>query len=208
VRIKVLDLFCGAGGSAMGIFRAFKGKCIITGIDIREQPNYPFEFIRGDAVEFLKDTEFLKKFDFIWASPPCQAYSWASARWRNSGYKYPDIIGVTRDMLVKVGKPFVIENVKGAPLRKDLMLCGLMFGLRVFRHRYFEIHGFSVPQPPHPSHKGLIPYRDFFIVSGHHKGTLSEWREAMGIDWMTRDELREAIPPAYSEYILKHYARG
>jgi len=185
----------------MGLYRAgFE----VTGVDINFQPEYPFHFIQEDVFEL--DLEFLKRFDFIWASPPCQAYTWASARYRNRGKEYPDLIDRTRQLLMKTGRPFVIENVCTAPIRKDLLLCGRMFNLRVIKHRCFEIHGFSVPQPDHPRCRGLVKKGVCFTVAGHGGDSKSyrlvDWQKAMGIDWITdRKMLAEAIPPAYSEYI-------
>ena len=210
--MKILDLYCGAGGGAMGLHRAGFG---VVGIDIKPQPNYPFEFIQADALEFD-----LEGYDAYWATPPCQAYSFAARRWRNSGIEYPDLIKRTRDKLLRTNKPFVIENVVGAPIRKDLLLCGEMFGLKVIRHRIFEFRGLKVPQPKHKKHKGLVRDGYYVTVAGqggndskHNycklrglegKTKLEVWQHAMDIDWMTKKELTQAIPPAYSEYIGKY----
>ena len=119
----------------------------VTGVDIRNGHQYPFEFIESDVFDL--EPEFLQKYDFIWASPPCQSFSWSTATWRNKGYQYDgDLVGRTRDLLLRTGRPFVMENVIGSPLRKDLVLCGEMFGLNVVRHRIFEIHGFTVTATP------------------------------------------------------------
>ena len=209
--MKILDLFCGAGGAAMGLHRAgFE----ITGIDINPQPNYPFDFIQADALEFDLDG-----YDAYWSSPPCQCYSFAARRWRNNGINYPDLIKKTRKRLLDSSKPFVIENVVGAPLRKDLILCGEMFGLNVIRHRIFEFsRSFVVPQPKHKKHKGLVRDGYYVTVAGHggndskhnychlnclppKTSKLGVWQHAMGIDWMTKQELTQAVPPAYAEYI-------
>lgn len=204
MRYKVLDLFCGAGGAAMGLHRAgFE----VVGVDIVEQPNYPFDFIHADALEVELDG-----YDAYWASPPCQAYSIGTATWRvHKGYRYPDLIAPIRARLMETGKPYVIENVVGAPLHPTLMLCGLMFGLKVLRHRLFET-SFPVEQPPHPEHP-TVPLSEvgMYTVAGHMRGSLAEWQEAMGIDWMTKEEMVEAVPPAYAEYIgrqLIAYLRG
>lgn len=207
--MKILDLFCGAGGSSKGLFQA---GFTVTGVDLNEQPNYPFEFIKANVFNL-----FLEGYDAYWASPPCQAYSIACRRWRNSGTEYPDLIDRVRDLLLKTGKPFVIENVIGAPIRKDLFLCGEMFGLRTIRHRIFEIHGFSVIQPCHPRHRGQVKDGYYVTVAGHggndnkhnycklqgleSKTKLEIWQHAMGIDWMNKEELSQAVPPVYSEYI-------
>jgi DNA (cytosine-5)-methyltransferase 1 len=198
-----LDLFCGAGGISRGLENA--GFTEIIGVDINLQPNYPYDFICEDAVEFM--SYGLDYWDAIFASPPCQAYSWSSACRRNDGYEYPDLIEVTRDYLEKSGKPYIIENVVGAPLNNPVVLCGTMFpGLKVFRHRLFES---NIPlkvemKCSHEGHKAKerrADNGDFFTVAGHWCGTLMEWSDAMGIDWMTRKEIVEAIPPAYSEYL-------
>jgi hypothetical protein len=206
-----LDLFCGAGGAAVGYRRAgFE----VVGVDIKPQPHYPFEFHQGDALEYLD--EHGKEFDFIHASPPCQAFSSASIIHRNRGKKYDDWIKPTRELLIKIAKPFVIENVVHAPLHNPIVLCGTMFGLGVFRHRLFESSHFLF-EPEHHPHNGKIGDLKYFSVAGgsgrwktwgtvHRdvsKGTVRQWREAMGIDWMTGKEIVQAIPPAYTEFIGK-----
>lgn len=213
--MKVLDLFCGAGGASMGIYKA--GACEIWGIDIEEQLQYPFWFIQADV--FKLTVEFIQGFDFVWASPPCQAYSYAAHRWRNSGKTWPDLVGDTRKLLEAARVPYCIENVAGAPIRKDLMLCGEMFGLKVIRHRYFERSGFFVAQPDHIKHRGMVKDGHYVTVAGNggdyaghnfcklndlpESTQLKTWQYAMGIDWITNKKtLREAVPPAYSEYIF------
>lgn len=206
--MKVLDLYCGGGGASMGIYEAGHS---VMGVDINEQREYPFAYFWCDALDFLKNSNQVDNFDAFWASPPCQAYSYATTQWKNLGYTYPDLIDETRQLLLQTGKPFVIENVINAPLRRDLMLCGQMFNLNVRRHRIFEIHGFSVPQIPHTKHIGIVGDGRIVTVAGHGGGRrynhcsadMNVWREAMGIDWITkRKTLTEAIPPAYSEYIM------
>ena len=174
----------------------------VVGVDIEPQPHYPFKFVLADALALPGDFDILQ-FSFIWASPPCQAYSNAQ---RIRGRTHPDLIGGTRAMLANAGRPFVIENVVGAPLIDPIELCGSMFGLRVYRHRLFEC-SFPVAAPHHPDHAAPLrkmgrPVRDgeFMHVVGNFSG-VKQAREAMGIHWMVRDELREAIPPAYSEFI-------
>lgn len=214
---RLLDLFCGAGGCSAGYHRAgFE----VVGVDVNPQPNYPFEFYQADALEFP-----LNGFDVIHASPPCQAYSPAAAVHRNRGKAYADLVGPTRARLENHSAKWVIENVPGSPLNVHLVLCGLMFGLKVFRHRYFELSDL-VLGPPHRSHAGKTIGDGFYSVAGGSgrwktwgtvqrnvsKGTVAEWREAMGIDWMTRRELTQAIPPAYTEWIGRQWitqlARG
>lgn len=205
--MKILDLYCGAGGASMGLHRAGHK---VAGIDINPQPNYPFEFMQADAMR----TD-LGAYDAYWASPPCQAYTWASTKARNRGKIYPDLMAETRKRLLRTDKPFIIENVIGAPMRKDIILCGTMFGLNIIRHRLFEVNGFSVSQPPHPEHKppiiirtkrGTLAKREQYCSVAGHGGhgcsfKYEDWKEAMQIDWMTKQELTQAVPPAYSEYI-------
>jgi DNA (cytosine-5)-methyltransferase 1 len=203
--MRLLDLFCGAGGAAMGYYRAgFE----VTGVDIRPQLHYPFEFHQADAMTYP-----LEGFDVIHASPPCQRYSVANNIWQ---HEHPDLIPKTRELLMASGLPYIIENVPGAPLRNPVMLCGLNFGLNVKRHRLFETSCFML-SPPCGAHDGdwLLVFGHTVLERGHvirktpagnnitrRKHTTTEnGRKAMGIDWMNRDELSEAIPPAYTEFI-------
>jgi DNA (cytosine-5)-methyltransferase 1 len=183
----------------MGLHRAgFE----VVGVDIAAHPNYPFEFHQADAMTFP-----LGGYDFIWASPPCQKFSRLATREDLSGY--PDLIDPIRQRLMEAGVPYVIENVPDAPVRKDLMLCGTMFGLRSYRHRHFEC-SFGIEQPEHPKHTVRVNRRGenrmqhwanggFMTITGD-VGTYCG-PEAMGIDWMTGAEMSEAIPPAYAEFI-------
>ncbi|ASZ75516.1 DNA methylase [Mycobacterium phage Kimona] len=207
-RPVLLDLFCGAGGAAMGYHRAGFD---VVGVDINPQPNYPFEFHQTDALFFLR--RHGRRFDAVHASPPCQSSS-ALTKGTNKGREYPDLIPDTREALAELEVPTIIENVQGAQMRRDLTLCGEYFGLGVIRHRYFELAGAHVPQPAHIKHRGRVAgYRHgkwydgpYFAVygDGGGKGTLEQWQKAMGIDWMTsKKELAEAIPPVYTEYIGK-----
>ena len=177
----------------------------VVGIDIKPQPRYPFEFHQADAMTFP-----LIGFDFIWASPPCQAHTKAQ---RIRGNHHPDLIDKTRAKLIASGIPFCIENVPGAPLLDPIMLCGAMFGLRTYRHRLFEC-SFPVAAPPHPKHTAPLrkmgrPVRpgEFMHIVGNFSGA-NLAREIMEMPWAARDELREAIPPAYSEYIARTYLDG
>jgi DNA (cytosine-5)-methyltransferase 1 len=190
--MRLLDLFCGAGGAAMGYHRAgFE----VVGVDIDAQPYYPFEFIRADALTYPLDG-----FDAIHASPPCQLYSITHNTWLDR--YYPDYLPAVRERLAASGVPWIIENVPGAPMWHGLLLCGSMFGLRVMRHRVFDsshlLQGID----------GHIHEGEYYSVTGHgergHTGkraTIKDWREAMGIDWMPRTGLTQAIPPAYTEFL-------
>lgn len=199
MRPRLLDLFCCAGGAGMGYHRAGFD---VVGVDIAPQRHYPFAFHRRDAVEFLRIHG--KRFDAIHASPPCQAFTNAQ---RIQGNDHPDLIEPTRELLLELGKPYVIENVVGAPLLDPVLLCGSMFdGLQTYRHRLFESN-FDIQVPEHPAHvarltkMGRTPIEgEFMHVVGNFSG-VKKARAAMGIDWMVRDELREAIPPAYTEFI-------
>lgn len=204
-RPRLLDLFCGAGGTSMGYYRAgFE----VVGVDIKPQPHYPFEFHQADALTYP-----LEGYDAYHASPPCQRYSRLSlVRGKDKRGQHPDLVGKTREILLQTKKPFIIENVKGAPLNNPIMLCGLMFNLKVYRHRYFEL-GFVCWEVPHIKHTEVCPSAGkgksksgFVSVCGHQGGgvTMDEWRKAMGIDWMTQSEIPQAIPPAYTEYIGKY----
>jgi len=202
MRPRLLDLFCGAGGCSMGYHRA-GFNC--TGVDHRPMPRYPFPFIQADAMEYL--AEHGREYDVIHSSPPCQAYS-ALGRLPNAR-RHPRLIEPLRDLLEGIGRPYVIENVMGAPLRFTTMLCGSMFGLRsqrgyLQRHRLFECHPLVLA--PSCQHRGVA-----VGVWGHGQAGLLDMRmrtankaeamELMAIDWMTRDELAQAIPPAYTEFI-------
>ena len=211
--MKLLDLFCGAGGAAMGYHQA--GFDEIVGIDNQPQPNYPFTFIQADALNPPLD---LEAFDLVHASPPCQAYSrlrhlpWLKDR------IYPDLIPPTREMLQAHATPWVIENVEDAPLGHEIVaikLCGRAFGLPLFRHRWFES---TVPlmAPPHFVHSGggggkrindrRSQKTEVLTIAGHSSGwSMDEQRAAMGIDWMRRDELTQAIPPAYTRFIGEQF---
>lgn len=208
MRPRLLDLFCCAGGAAMGYHRAgFE----VWGVDIRPQPRYPFEFIQTDVARL--PVRFLRHFQAIHASPPCQRFSDLAKRNGNAD-EWPDLIEPTRRLLEETGLPYVIENVEGAPLVDPVMLCGTMFpGLRVIRHRLFEAN-FPLIAPPHGKHP-LVYTMD---KRKAHYGKLNEWTspvqvtgggncskaaaaDAMGIDWMTKDELNEAIPPAFTRFI-------
>lgn len=199
--MKALDLFCKAGGATKGLQMA---GFHVTGVDIEPQPRYCGDvFIQSDALTFP-----LKGYDFIWASPPCQAYSIAANTERTAGKIYPDLVAAMRSRLQQSGTSWVIENVPGAPMRADLILCGSHFGLQLVRHRLFEF-GWPFLSLIAP----CAHHEDPITVCGNgtpgwirkkHPGRVyreTEKRNAMGIHWMRRAELSQAIPPAYSEYI-------
>lgn len=203
----ILDLFCCAGGASMGYHRAgFE----VIGVDIDPQPNYPFKFYQCDAIDYLgmlldtKEQGIPLNITAIHASPPCQAHSLAQ---RIQGNVHEDLIPRTRHLLDLIGLPYIIENVVGAPLREDLILCGAMFGLGTYRHRVFELSGFSVSQPPEPKHTkrtakmGRPPAEGEMMHIVGNFSNVRQARVAMGIDWMPRDKMAQAIPPAFSEYI-------
>ena len=205
---RLLDLFCGAGGAAKGYHDAgFE----VLGVDNVAQPHYPYEFVLADAMTYP-----LEGFDVIHASPPCQGYSimrnlpWLRER------EYPLLIEPTKERLAASGAIYVIENVMGArAILQAGWLCGGMFGLPFFRHRLFETSFFWL-QPGHPKHQHtvrngrMLGARARDIVHngaqavganvGHAAG-VKDARIAMNIDWMSRDEITQAIPPAYTEYI-------
>lgn len=210
MRPRLLDLFCAAGGAAMGYHRAGFD---VVGVDINQQPRYPFEFVQADCLALNSD--FLARFDAIHASPPCQKYTAAAPL---QGRDHLDLIPATRDMLHRSGLPYIIENVPGSPLLSPATVCGLALGLNVKRHRLFEsnilLTGTNCPKG-HPGDwlivfgysalrrsrgQGTGPKKD----RGKSKGKSVPHEEtcaAMGIDWMTRTELSQAIPPAYTEFI-------
>ena len=203
---RLLDLFCGAGGAAMGYYRAgFE----VVGVDIKPQPHYPFEFHQSDALTYP-----LEGFDAYHASPPCQRYS-NGAKQMKTSLQHPDLIEPIRNRLQDIKKPYVIENIYAskAELKETAMLCGTMFNLGVFRHRLFNAN-FLILVPPHSKHSGRIGDGKYHIVTGHaggssnrdgyKNGNTQQWRDAMGIDWMNGNELAEAIPPAYTEFIGKY----
>lgn len=200
MKLRIADLYCAAGGAAMGLHRAgFE----VEGWDINPQPHYPFTFHLGDALDVD-----LSGFDAVWASPPCQAYT-AMQNIRKNGHKHPDLVGPTREKLIASGLPYIIENVKGAPLKTSIMLCGTMFGLKIIKHRYFESN-VDIP---------------LSLCACDHRGVFDPWhglgrtavkmREAQGTPWMPggggssrrhkrSGDLNNAIPPAYSEFLGRH----
>lgn len=212
--MRLLDLFCGAGGAAVGYARA--GFTDIVGIDIKPMPHYPFEFLQMDAIRALDAWD--DQFDAIHASPPCQAFS--DMKWMGNARKHEDLLTPTRERLDRIGVPYVIENVEGAPMPRAVRLCGTSFGLgsefgrgelELHRHRLFELNWpLLVPPCAHTGRMVVGFYGDHARVrrrsaeGGDIVGTAEKLRlvkEAMGIDWMTWQEANQAIPPAYTEYI-------
>jgi DNA (cytosine-5)-methyltransferase 1 len=176
----------------------------IVGVDIEPQPRYPFTFVRADALAYAR--EHGSRFDAIHASPPCQRYT-TGGRVKDRENR-PDLVGATRLALMEIGRPWIIENVPGAPLFRTTILCGSMFGLQVRRHRLFET-SFDIPEPPPCDHKGQGPIVGVYgrphgqagAWPGMLPSTLETWSKAMGIDWMDADGLSQAIPPAYTQWI-------
>lgn len=232
--MRLLDLFCGAGGAAMGYHRS--GFDEIVGVDIAPQKNYPFEFVQGDALEFVDVHGH--EFNAIHASPPCQGYSVTRHLPWLKGKEYPLLIDDTRELLQASGKPWIVENVMGAKLDAN-WLCGMMFDLPFFRHRYFETNWlwFAPIHPPHEEWIRIPGGKDSLAVCQRRRVTIRNGRmlgsrardivhsgissasgighaagvalvrEAMQIDWMTRDELTQAIPPAYTQYVGEQLMR-
>lgn len=235
VRPLILDLFCGAGGCSVGYHRAGFD---VVGVDHVSQKRYPYDFIKADALMLLNNLinerdcwdhngtfgYCLDDFSAIHASPPCQAYS-RCKRIGNARPGHKELVPETRKLLHKAGKPFVIENVEGSPMHFPLMLCGTMFGLRTRRHRLFEMSSL-VLAPAACTHRpgDIIVFghsveligskaKSYLDASGrkhYRRERLSKERgsEAMGIGWMNRGELSQAIPPAYTEYIGKQLIRS
>jgi DNA (cytosine-5)-methyltransferase 1 len=207
----VLDLFCGQGGAGMGYYCAGFD---VMGVDLDNQPRYPFEFVQADALDYLAHAD-LSMFDLIHASPPCQRYSYGTNIRQSTRGRHPDLVGPVRDALERTGIPYVIENVPGSPVRADLKLCGCQFGLwRLKRERWFETswkQEFDQPPCDHPEPViyvyGHSPTRENIAKLGFNP-SIADWQRAMGIDWMGRRGLSQAIPPAFTEYLgwlFAHY---
>lgn len=195
MRPRLLDLFCGAGGASVGYHRAGFD---VVGVDLAPQPNYPFKFIHADALGILGDhwITFKGRFDAIHASPPCQHYANVTL-WKADANDYPALIEPTRELLEQTGLPWVIENVRTRAVRADFMLCGTAMGLPFRRHRHFETNWTDGMVMAHPCQHRPSDYS--FDHGG--KQTESVYRDALGCGWMTVQESREAIPPAYTEFI-------
>ncbi|OWA14288.1 SAM-dependent methyltransferase [Streptomyces sp. CS159] len=201
-RPTLLDLYCCQGGAGKGYDDAGFD---VTGVDKDPQPRYPHRFFQADAITFVR--EHGAAFDFIHASPPCQHDSECQRIQSNT---HPDLIAPTRTALETAGRPWVMENVRGAvpKLRAPVMLCGQMFRLANYRHRYFETGGgFTLAQPGHPAH--LVPQAKMGrpVPPGHYGQFVGNFsgvdlaRRVLGVPWMNRDGIRECIPPAYTQHI-------
>lgn len=166
----------------------------VMGVDIKPQPNYPFRFIQADVMEFLPTLDYDLQ-DAIHASPPCQHYA-PVTRWRGQAADHPDLLQPVVDHLRNIGIPWIVENVPAAPMAPDFVLCGSMFGLAVRRHRWFLTSWTGFDLVPECQHRAAdLPFM--------HKGERA-FADAMGCEWMTNREAREAIPPAYTEYLGRH----
>jgi DNA (cytosine-5)-methyltransferase 1 len=185
----------------------------VVGVDKDPQPHYPFEFHQADALEYLE--QHWREFDVIHASPPCQRYSRITKI--SSKKEHPDLLGPSIDALRATGKPFIVENVEDAPMTNYFVLCGTMFGLKVFRHRLFVTNPLMMFSPAMCNHYDRSsnggrngnqrhPGAEFITVTGS-VSPISKAKKAMGIDWMNRAELTQAIPPAYTEWIGKQFVQ-
>lgn len=215
-RPYVLDLYCCSGGAGAGYAAA---GFIVHGVDKAPRPRYPYTFVQADALAHLAQlvaTGEIRRYSLIHSSPPCQAKAALTVGTnlsRGWGGEHEDLVGPTRDALEAIGIPYVIEQPNGrAEIRKDVSLCGEMFGLGVLRHRNFELGGWTTARPRHPRHRGYVRgwrhgiYRDGPYVAAYGEGggkaSVPEMQTAMGITWTdVREELTEAIPPAFSAWL-------
>ena len=209
--MKLLDLFCGAGGASAGYAAAgFE----VHGVDLKHGKRYPYTYVRADVLDVLRDKNYLDQFDVIHASPPCQTHS-ITQHLRNAQGKTTsklDLIPETRAALIELGKPYIIENVPGSPLINPIQLCGSSFGLKVRRHRLFESNMALVGSVcDHKSQGRPIgvygSLNDEIPKGGKTAATIDEARAAMGISWAIWTELVEAIPPAYTKYLGEQLGR-
>lgn len=210
---RLLDLFCCEGGAGTGYAMAGFD---VTGVDIVEQPRNPHPIIIADAIEYAR--EHAHEYDAIHASPPCQSYS---RSFRHMANPQPMLIDAVREVMVESGKPWVIENVVGAPLANDsdlfgrhgVELCGTMFGLRIYRHRIFETN-FPLRRPPACNHaaKAMNPFKDegwhrIREEYGEDHTPEKVWRQEMGVPWMSKEGAREAVPPCFTQWIGRELAK-
>ncbi|MGV9227660.1 DNA methylase [Streptomyces albogriseolus] len=209
--LRVLDLCCCAGGASMGYWLAGFD---VLGVDIAPRPNYPFPFVRADAVAYV--AEHGHRFDLLHASWPCQ-YGAAITKGTNAHlrHRYEDLLPAGRKAMLAAGRPYVIENPEARP---DVVLCGTSFGLPILRHRRFEVHGWTPLAIPHAPHRGRVRgwrhgryYEGEYVAvygRGGGKATVPEMRAALGIDWTdVHEELTEAIPPAYTRFLGEQAAQ-
>lgn len=202
--MKILDLFCGEGGASWGYFRYFQDKGIkaqVTGIDIIKQKKYPFCFIKVDV--FALDHSFLNDFDLIHASPPCQAFSRGTAYSRSQGRIYPNLIPDTLNFLANVKVPVIIENVPGSPIRPDIILSGVNFGLPLIRRRWFQLTNCFALSPYCPGSNSYLKPSLFYTLAGAGDvyNNKYSWSFASGNYWMSKKGLRQSIPWLYTHYI-------
>lgn len=201
-RPRLLDLFCGAGGAGYGYHLAGFD---VVGVDINPQPHYPFQFVQADCM----DVDVFAGIDAIHASPPCQAYTRKAANWgrkRTSWAEHPDLLGPTREKLIATGLPYILENVMGARMRPNMVLCGTQFGLRIIKHRQFEC-SFPVTAP-----EASCDHSDVYNPWSGKGRSAREHREAQGTPWIPQcggasrkagvtGDLNNAIPPAFTQFI-------
>lgn len=213
-RLVLLDLFCCEGGAGEGYRRAGLD---VVGVDIEDKSKRnPHKFIQGDALEYLEAHG--REYDVIHASPPCQSYS---RSFRHMAKPQPKLIDATLELLRNIGRPWIVENVVGAPLvngcdlfgNHGVELCGTMFGLRVYRHRIFQT-SFPIgrPQPCNHSIKAMNPFKDegwhrIREEFGAAKTPEAVWREEMGLHWMSKEGAREAVPPVFTEYVGREFLK-
>jgi len=210
--MKLLDLYCGAGGASVGYgWAGFE----VHGVDLKHgkrYPKYPYTYIRADALDVLQDHDFVDQFDVIHASPPCQTHS-ITKHLRNAQGNTTskvDLIPQTREALIASGKPYVIENVPGAPLIDPIQLCGSSFGLKVRRHRLFESNmplvGTKCNHKDQGKPVGVYgSLNDQIPNGGSTAKTIDEAREVMQMPWAIWGELIEAIPPVYTKHLGKQF---
>ena len=214
MKLRALDLYCGAGGATRGLQEA---GFHVTGVDLIASPRYCGDARRAWNVMGMEPHDFTD-FDFVWASPPCQKHT--ALKSMHNAKPHEDLIGRTRELLKASGRPYVIENVVGAPLRNPFMLCGSMFelqtegGAALRRHRIFET-SFGVDPPPccHTNAPVIGVYGGHYrnrSRPGHLNRLARDFRaedgqRAMGISWMTSSEISQAIPPAYSKWIAEQW---
>lgn len=194
----LLDLFCCQGGASAGYVAAGFD---VVGVDINPQPRYPYRFIQADALLYLEHMGGL--YDAIHASPPCQAFTLCQ---RIQDNEHPDLVGPVRELLVEIGVPYIIENVEGAPLIDPVLLCGEMFGLRTYRHRLFESN-LPLAAPEHPAHVRRTTKMGRPVADGENMHIVGNFtgvdlaRQIMEMPWASRDGLREAVPPRFTEFL-------